>query len=316
MNRYQLITALLLFGACLTATAEAPLLETALTPPEIPYHRTALYTVTVETDPETRISFPEIKGEPGKIEIEKKEYEKETIAEGRVRHIQTYRLNPIDIGMYALPPLSVICNDGKTTTTLTTPPVAFNARALTPAETEAAGQFSGITAPDAILTPSGHSRLLLPAGAGVLLAIMASILLFRRYRHRAGRQVAPSLPPWETALNRLRELQQRDLPATGKLEIFYVDLSAILRYYIEDRFHIQAPEQTTPEFIEAAAKCSLFSEGQEAFLAEFLSQCDRIKFARLQPGLEDATAHFTQVRLFVKETIPEGTAGNSGEQAA
>jgi hypothetical protein len=316
MMRLLLLAAVTLFGAGFTAAAETPVLDTALLPPEIPYHRTALYTVSVEADPEVRISFPEITGDPGKVEVEKSEYQRDTLADGRVRHIQNYRVNPIVAGVYALPPLPITWQDNAATGTLTAPPAAFNARDLTPAEAKSAEIFLGITAPDAVLSPQRHSGWLILVGAGVLLVVAAILLVFLTRRRHMGDRTAPSLPAWEIALNRLRELQQRDLPGVGKLEAFYVDLSAILRYYIEDRFQIQAPEQTTPEFIEAASKYGVFSEAQETFLADFLRQCDRIKFARLQPGVEEAEAHFTQVRLFIKETIPEEATNSAMEHAA
>lgn len=315
--KWRLASIALLAGAfTLAAHAGAPVLETALAPPETPYHRAAVYAVTVECAPEAQIEFPDIAVEGNQVEVRKTENTSEPVTENVVRRTQFYRIDAVSPGMYVLPPVTVTWREGEAGGTMTAPPLALNARALTPAETEAAAQFAGITAPGAVLPPEAASGRLWLLGAGMAVAAAAALLAVWRYRRRGAPAAAAVLPAWEVALNRLRELNQRDLPGMGKLDLFYVDLSSILRYYIEDRFLIQAPEQTTPEFIEAAATRGVFSDAQQQFLSEFLRQCDRIKFARFEPGAEEASRHFTQVRVFVKETIPEGTAPEQEGQAA
>ena len=311
----RIYTAALLAGVAFGAAAAPPSLEVALTPPEGPYHRTAVYTVTVEADTTAQYEFPDLVAAEEGIEITQGEITAESIGENRMRRTRRYVLDPLSPGLYRLPPFDLGWRDGEEEGALTAPALAYHARELTEAEMEAVAQFSGITPPEALLPEPRFSWWLLVVGN--LAALAAAVALFLLWRRRRGlaESAAPALPAWKTALNRLRELQQRNLPETGKLDAYYVDLSAILRYYIEDRFHIQAPEQTTPEFIEAASTCGVFSETQQVFLSGFLRQCDRIKFARLQPGLEDAREHFKQVRLFVKETIPE-EARQSLEQAA
>ena len=52
-----------------------------------------------------------------------------------------------------------------------------------------------------------------------------------------------------TALNRLRA---QGLIEQGQFEDYYVQLSSIVRHYLEDRFHLRAPEMTTEEFLHDA----------------------------------------------------------------
>jgi len=316
MRRRSCYTILFIACAAVATRAEPPVLETAVSPPETPYHRSFLYAVTVEASPETHYEFPELAVENEKVEAQKAELISTPLGEDRLLRTQYYRINPIFPGLYSLPPLSISWQEGETTGTVTAPPVAVNARELTQAEMEAAAQFAGLTAPDALLPEKGFSWTAMAAGIVFAIAVGVALFALRFYRRRQTGRVAPPLPAWETALNRLRELQQRDLPGTGKLELFYVDLSSILRYYIEDRFHIHAPEQTTPEFLETAAERKVFSEGQQEFLTNFLRQCDRIKFAKLEPGAAEAQEHFKQVRLFVKDTVPGDVEDTSLEPAA
>ena len=313
--------AYILFGAaCLLAAsgtgAEPPRLEAVLSPPETPYHRSVLYAVTVEASPETRYEFPELSSADKTIEVRKAELISAPVSEGTLRRTQYYRINPISPGLYRVPLLSISWQEGSERGVLDAPSVAFTARELTEAEAEAAARFAGITAPDALLPEKGFSWPAMAGGAATAMAAVAILFALRHYRRQQAGPVTPPPPAWETALNRLRELQQRDLPGSGKLELYYVDLSSIVRYYIEDRFQIQAPEQTTPEFLEAAAARGVFSEAQEEFLTLFLRQCDRIKFAKLEPDVEGAREHFKQVRLFVKDTIPADVEMEMVESAA
>jgi hypothetical protein len=95
-----------------------------------------------------------------------------------------------------------------------------------------------------------------------------------------------------------------------KVEPYYVDLSMILRYYIEDRFGIRAPELTTPEFMDIATESGLLDESQQTFLAAFLRHCDRVKFARHEPGVKEMEERLSEVERFVKDTIPKPTEEN------
>ncbi len=121
--------------------------------------------------------------------------------------------------------------------------------------------------------------------------------------------------PWEKALRRLRDLKSKDLPSQGLYEPYYVQLTWILRYYIEDRFHIHAPEQTTQEFIETTMKEKVLTPEQQKLLYSFLSHCDKVKFAQFVPTVEQMEAGFNLVWNFVEETkLSSNTADKSSEQ--
>ena len=87
---------------------------------------------------------------------------------------------------------------------------------------------------------------------GVLVALVAGVLLWRRNRKSADVQATitpPPPPPHERALQALQALLSRHLPEQGDVEPYFVELSEILRRYVEDRFGLRAPEQTTEEFL-------------------------------------------------------------------
>ena len=115
-------------------------------------------------------------------------------------------------------------------------------------------------------------------------------------------------------MRRLTELLRRHPLESGRYGAYYVDLSAILRYYIEDRFNAHAPELTTPELLRVIGEASLLGEEQQAFLAEFLRHCDRVKFARYRPSTDEMKSGYAAVKRFVDETAPQ--APTHEEEAA
>jgi hypothetical protein len=118
------------------------------------------------------------------------------------------------------------------------------------------------------------------------------------------------------AFRRLNILKARNLPTQGLYEAYYVDLSDILRHYIDDRFHLGAPELTTPEFIERARTRGIFTPEQQQMLYQLLRHCDYVKFAAAQPTLQQMEESYEIVRQFVQETTPRETEAEVKEAAA
>jgi hypothetical protein len=149
--------------------------------------------------------------------------------------------------------------------------------------------------------------------AALLLACLLAGWLWRRWRARPrGSSIAPPLPPHEKARKRLAEaLNCLDEPKT-----FCILVSDALRLYLEERFAIHAPERTTEEFLQELPSASCLNNEQKEILAEFLRQCDLVKFARHEPTQNELRGlHATAVRL-VDETEPppprpEGTPAST-----
>ncbi len=62
------------------------------------------------------------------------------------------------------------------------------------------------------------------------------------------------------------------------------EVSDAVRGYLEGRFGLRAPEQTTEEFLAGLAGKELPGMGDSAGLGEFLGWCDLVKFAGWKPG--------------------------------
>ncbi len=136
-----------------------------------------------------------------------------------------------------------------------------------------------------------------------LLGVAFFYLLNRPRRQR----VVPPRPAHEVALAALNRLRALHLVEEGRFEDYYVQLSFIVRRYLEERFHLRAPEMTTEEFLAAATGEGQLVPPHRRLLAEFLSQADLVKFARHLPALKDTEAAYDAARRFVEDTRPVAT---------
>lgn len=147
-----------------------------------------------------------------------------------------------------------------------------------------------------------------------LLAVaVAAFLVARFWRRTCGRRAAARIivPPHVRARNRLNAaLQLLHDPRP-----FCFAVSDALRVYLEERFEYRAPERTTDEFLDELAESPLLARDQKLSLADFLSRCDLVKFAKLEPAeIELRDLHDRALRL-VEETAPSAIAGQSDPPA-
>ncbi len=128
-------------------------------------------------------------------------------------------------------------------------------------------------------------------GAGLACLLLAVLLIWWLLRRPRAEPPAPPPPdPVEVALGRLRGLKARDLPGKGALEQFYVELSSILRGFVEGHYRLSAPKLTTEEFIARAARDAWLDPATRQVLGEFLQAADMVKFARHDPPVSEAEA--------------------------
>jgi hypothetical protein len=127
----------------------------------------------------------------------------------------------------------------------------------------------------------------------LLLAIIAYVLW-----PNAKGGITPPIPK-EVALKRLENAKQRVSSASSY--DFGVEVSDILRNFIEQQFGIRAVRQTTSEFLNEASRATYFDLSRRERLRHFLVTCDAIKFARVPAGPVENEALFEQASAFVEE---------------
>ena len=137
--------------------------------------------------------------------------------------------------------------------------------------------------------------------AVIFLAIVIALLIMRA--RRKAREIIPVYAcPHEIAVNRFKRLDNEMLLHDQQFKLFFELTCLILRYYIEDRFDLNAPDLTTEEFLAKAAGTGKLSEDQTAKLKGFMNQCDMVKFAKYAPSIDDANNALLLAEAFVEKT--------------
>jgi hypothetical protein len=229
---------------------------------------------------------------------------------GRQRWKQQYDLDIYLSGDYEIPPITARFTDrrgaedgtGKVIgSEVTSEPIAIKVNSLLEGEFDPT-QFRDIKGLVELPVEPDWTVAEWFAGLGVAALIVTAISLWI-WRQRAVQGATPAIPPHRWAFEQLDELERRQLPAQGLTQEFYFLLSGILRAYIERRFSLKAPEQTTTEFLETIQDHSVFSPDQNNLLREFLQACDMVKFALHEPPELEITIAFSTAREFVDQTM-------------
>ncbi len=280
-------------------TATCPVnVRIVLDRPVIPFHRQAKFSVIVEVPQDIEPRLPNMVDQFGGLMVANVDRRTETLKDQRRRITETYTLDPVFAKGYRIAPVTVAWGENQSVTVASP---GLRVRDLTEDEKKAADEFADIAPPASEPNPLWPYRWIL-GGVGIAIVAGIALALLRRRARRVAARALPPPPPWDVAYARLRELDERQLPNKGEYEPFYVELSDILRRYIEDRFHLRAAEQTTQEFLTDAARADLFDAEHQRLLSGFLRHCDRVKFARYEPTVNEMEQSFAFVLQFVDET--------------
>ncbi len=141
-----------------------------------------------------------------------------------------------------------------------------------------------------------------PLQATALLVTAVAVVGFWLWWRRRNAPALPAVPENPADIARRRLDAARSIASDPRR--FGNEVSAALREYLEARFGLHAPEQTTEEFINDLRARPLLDERHQASLAGFLEQCDLLKFAGARPGPGIAELLLESGRRVVDETDP------------
>jgi len=152
----------------------------------------------------------------------------------------------------------------------------------------------------------GYCALALLAAAAIIVVIVFGI------RYLARRVKEHRMSPIERAWVELDRLLKKGLPGRGRYKDFYVELTMVVRRYIQRKYGIRAPHLTTEEFLkEIVARDSrlMTREGEATnheplttshVLQEFLVSADMVKFAGVEATPDMADAATESARGYLK----------------
>ena len=147
----------------------------------------------------------------------------------------------------------------------------------------------------------GPPWLWIGLGAGLLALLgIGGVAMWRVLGTK--RRIAEQRSAYEDAIAALSGLQKRGAPGADDADAWFVELSSIVRTYLEGRYEIRAPELTTEEFLQEASRAKELTAEHRAQLMAFLERCDRVKFAGYRPDPAESIATLDAARGFVEDT--------------
>ncbi len=271
----------------------------------------------VEAERGVRVEMPRFQEAFSRFSIEG--YADEEIpTDSATRHVQRYRLHASTSGRLRVPPLRIVFFDerpgseeGDNEQELLTEELSLKIRPILSGEEAANATLRPIRhALEEELGPSFWQRYwwAFLAGAAVV-ALFVALFFVRRGRKE------PRISPYERASVALSQLESRGLPDEETRDEWYVQLSGIVRHYLEDRFGLRAPELTTEEFLRVAQSSDRVSASHKQLLQGFLADCDQVKFAGYEPGAEESQAVLEAARRFLLETRADESDETTREAA-
>jgi len=97
----------------------------------------------------------------------------------------------------------------------------------------------------------------------------------------------------------LRDLEQL---RSAQPEAIHAGVSAIVRRFVEERFGVQAPRQTSEEILQSARASEVFPRDRLEPLAGLLAECDRVKFTGTAPTRESCEEAVTVACQFIRDS--------------
>ena len=302
-----LLFALFLFpSTCLLAAFTADLsssdvtIKLEATPDKVSPAEDLMMTLTVEAPSHLAVLLPDLRDRFSGFATAEDFATDPVEANGRKRQTFRWRLTPEPAAKrYRLAPFAVETQDKRTVpaqrSTFATKPVLFPCEGARPVVT---GDPEVKPEPEWI-PPTAKTVTLWIFAALAGVAALAAILFGLTKLSRRVREYRMS--PVERAIAELQRLLGRNLPARGLFKEFYIELTMVVRRYIERTHGIRAPEQTTQEFLAAAASQPTFTPEVIAQLRTFLESADLVKFAGQEATTsmtDDATA---KARVYIEK---------------
>ena len=265
------------------------------------------YKVSVETPANTPVSFPE--GQTfAPLEMVKTRAADTLRDGGKYRLVKEYYLTQFDEGKYTIPSQKIRINNKD----------YFTDSLLVEVHTVAIDTLKqplyDIKPIQEVKKPFTSYGWILTIIAAVLLLLIVAFVyfVFIRKKKFPFLQTQKKLPPFDRAIQDLKELQNSKYLIQSQHKEYYTRLTDIVKAYLEEEVHILAKESTTDELL---TKINLLQEkgklnlNQETItnLKRVLQTADLVKFAKNKPSDDNAEYDretIENVVIKTKEAIP------------
>lgn len=242
------------------------------------------YTIIVKSDKGVEVKLPSMGANLGQFEIRDYKIHDKRTEDDKIIEQVDYIISTFDVGEYEIPPVEIKykLRGEKEERVLRTDKINIVVESVKPSE---AGDIKEIKPPVEI--PYNWKPVVMWASVavGVILITFLCWYIYKKRRELKAAvpsQVGPATPAHEIAYERLKKLAESDLLLNGLIKEYYIEISEIIRQYIEGRYKIVAMELTTADLINRMRDDGILAENIIMF-EEFLSKCDLVKFAKYVP---------------------------------
>lgn len=213
---------------------------------------------------------------------------------------QTYTLEPTRTGKLTVWPISVSFTDSRPggdgqEHSVETEGVTVEVSSVVGSDLPSLDELRPMAPPVELPRTTSGGVWLAPL-ALLTVAVGGALLWWRRRRRRE--EVVRQLSPGELAWLELQRLLERNL-AEEDVKGFYLELTAVVRRFIERSTGVRAPEQTTEEFLVQIARDATYPAEESRRLKSFLEAADLVKFAAHRPRGEDIEESFRRATRFL-----------------
>jgi hypothetical protein len=190
-----------------------------------------------------------------------------------------------------------------------TDPVTVTIRSVLPPQDQGEAATLADLKPPAEIPPDyGPLRRALLVLAGLLALAGVATWLHRRWAGKLAAVPVPSDPfrrmaPEIWAYGALGELVAKGLPEEGRVDLFFAELSRILKQYLGGRYRLDLLERTTAE-VPGLLRQAGAPPGAVADLVGLLQACDQVKFAQARPAAEACREAVESAYRLVDATRP------------
>ena len=147
---------------------------------------------------------------------------------------------------------------------------------------------------------------------GVIALLIIGVILyfaFKKKKEEMEEVVIPSLPPFEEAIQKFHELDEKLLWQNNQVKEYYSELTGIIRGFIERELKVPALESTTDELIETLTDFNdseSISTTKETIkkLRDLLREADFVKFAKSKPLSQQIEFNRKEAEEVVTELTP------------
>ncbi len=274
--------------------------------------------VTTQTDTLSFVDFPELTT-LGNLEVVKSSGV-DTLQDKPLRRLQKkYFLTAWDSGHYTVPSISIKIND----TIVKTDSLKIQ---IQPVKVDTTRQgLYGFKAP---VNLEGQSVDNMPESstyiwwlAAILILTVLAYYFYRRRQYKIAANKASS--PYEKALYRLEKLQQEQLWQQNRTDEHYLNLTDLLKTFLEEELDLSAKEKISNELIQSLKAFrfengTYFSPQLLERLSETLQRADLAKFAKISPNQADIYVDDNVIKNILNDAhqiIEEITAEKAAKEA-